>query len=189
MAMTMRIAVLAAAVAIAVACARPGEAPPAMAGAAEGTAPSEEGGGNGAAAEVRAAIDAANAETGRLVAAGDGAAIGRQYAPEGEIMPAHGEAIRGPDAIGRGFQAAIDAGLRGLTLVAEGVEVHGDTALEYGRYTAAGAGGELLDRGKYLVVWRRGPDGWRRHRDIATTSLPRPEIPAPVPAAETSAGG
>ena len=31
----------------------------------------------------------------------------------------------------------------------------------------------LTDRGKYLVVWKRGADGnWRLHRDIFNSSLP-----------------
>jgi ketosteroid isomerase-like protein len=133
---------------------------------------------------VRAAIDAANAETGRLVAAGDGAAIGLQYAEDGEVLPAHGEAVRGPAAIGRQFQSAIDAGMRRLALTADVVETHGDTAIEYGRYAAADADGRPLDHGKYVVVWRRGPEGWQRYRDIGTTSLP--QWPAGLPAPGTA---
>lgn len=188
MAVMRRLAVLAAAVALAAACARPGEAPPAgdagatgaesAPAAARATGPGDDG--------ARAAIDAINAETGRLVAAGDGAAVGRQYAADGEVLPAHRDAIRGPAAIGRSFQDAIDAGLRGLALTAEAVESHGDTAIERGSYVATGPEGRPLDRGKYLVVWRRGPEGWLRHRDISTTSLPAP--PAGAGATPAAAG-
>lgn len=131
---------------------------------------------------ARPAIDAANEETARLVAAGDGAAVGRQYTADGELLPAHSGPVRGPEAIGRLFQASIDGGLRSLTLTADQVESRGDTAIEYGRYAAAGADGGLLDRGKYVVVWRRGAQGWRRRADISTTNLPAAVAPAPAPA-------
>lgn len=164
------------------ACAGP-EAPSAGTGAEPGAA--VEAAAEPAAADesgARPAIDAANAETARLVAEGDGAAVGRQYTADGELLPAHSGPVRGPEAIGRLFQASIDGGLRSLTLTADQVESHGDTAIEYGRYAAADADGGLLDRGKYVVVWRRGADGWRRRADISTTNLPAPVVSAPTPA-------
>lgn len=179
MTVTTRLVVLVAMATLAAACAPPADGPDA--GAAPGIAATPAVADTTPAAApdgVRAAIDAANAETGRLVAAGDGAAIGRQYTEDGEVLPAHGDAVRGPAAIGRQFQSAIDAGVRGLTLTAEAVEAHGDTAIEYGRYSAADAGGRQLDHGKYVVVWRRGPEGWQRYRDIGTTSVPQwPALP------------
>jgi ketosteroid isomerase-like protein len=31
----------------------------------------------------------------------------------------------------------------------------------------------MTDRGKYMVVWRRGPDGtWKLYRDMFNTSMP-----------------
>jgi ketosteroid isomerase-like protein len=34
-----------------------------------------------------------------------------------------------------------------------------------------GAEGNVLDRGKYVVVWQREQGQWRIHRDIWSTSL------------------
>jgi uncharacterized protein (TIGR02246 family) len=57
-------------------------------------------------------------------------------------------------------------------------------AVEYGTYEwglAPNAGGEaMVDRGSYMQVWKRQPDGqWRFHREVFNSSIPPP---APTPA-------
>jgi ketosteroid isomerase-like protein len=50
----------------------------------------------------------------------------------------------------------------------------GDTAVEVGRYTLSGEGGQVLDTGKYVVIWKKEDDAWRYHRDIWNSSMPLP---------------
>jgi len=52
------------------------------------------------------------------------------------------------------------------------LEGHGETVYEVGKYTLRGTAGELLDQGKYLVVWKREKGRWRLHRDIWNSSRP-----------------
>lgn len=56
------------------------------------------------------------------------------------------------------------------------IRVEGDHAYDYGVYEVAGerngqAWGPTL--GKYVIVWRRGPEGWRIHLDM-WNSRPQP---------------
>jgi hypothetical protein len=50
------------------------------------------------------------------------------------------------------------------------VEAHGDSAHEVGAYELSDASGKVLDRGKYVVIWKRDAARWKLHRDIWTTS-------------------
>jgi hypothetical protein len=34
--------------------------------------------------------------------------------------------------------------------------------------------GKVLDRGKYVVIWKRDGAAWRIHRDIWNSSMPAP---------------
>jgi ketosteroid isomerase-like protein len=85
-------------------------------------------------------------------------------------MPPNHPAVEGRDNI-RGFlQGLIDAGATGIKLITASVSSAGDVAWERGAYVlsmapAGGAGAE--DRGKYIVCYRRRPDGsWRAVADI-----------------------
>ena len=65
------------------------------------------------------------------------------------------------------LSAATDCGLE-----TESLEEHGDIAVEQGRYVLRAAG-DVVERGKYVVVHRRQPDGtWRFGLDIWNSSDP-----------------
>jgi hypothetical protein len=55
------------------------------------------------------------------------------------------------------------------TLEAIGID---SIAWEVGRYRLADSDGAPIDEGKYVVIWRLTPDGWRLHRDIWNSSVP-----------------
>jgi hypothetical protein len=47
--------------------------------------------------------------------------------------------------------------------------------VEVGKYTLSVAGGQVVDRGKYVVIWKQEGDEWQWHRDIWNSSLPAPK--------------
>ena len=120
--------------------------------------------------DVRAAIEATNVEFMRLFASGDIAGLVDLYTEDAEFMVPNHEPFVGREAIG----AAL-AGLRGdgasLRLETRQVEGQGPHAWETGRYTVS-AGGQDVDAGKYVVVWKLDGGRWRLHRDIINTSRP-----------------
>lgn len=130
----------------------------------------------------RAAIEAATEEAMAINATGDHLAyVNHYYTADVVAMPPNGEAIRGREAVlafNESFPPYED-------LQFTHVEVDGDRdmAYVYGTYrmVMAAAEGEepVEDRGKYLEIWRRQPDGsWKVALDIFNSDLPLPEMDA-----------
>jgi uncharacterized protein (TIGR02246 family) len=121
---------------------------------------------------VKAAVDAANKKFGAALAAGNAAGVAALYTDDATAFPPNSEAVRGRAAIEKMFQAMIAAGVKEVTLTAQEVEGHGDTATEVGTYAVKDAAGKELDRGKYVVVWKRAQGEWKLHRDIWNSNMP-----------------
>ena len=105
-------------------------------------------------------------------AAHDIAGLGACYTEDAQMLVANMRAIRGRAAIEAVFKFT---GGRGHRLAFETLEreVHDDTAVELGRYVRTDGGGRRFDEGKYIVVWKRRPGGWKIHRDMFSTDLSR----------------
>jgi uncharacterized protein (TIGR02246 family) len=122
-------------------------------------------------ADVRTAIEAANAKLCAAVAAGDAAGCAAFYTTDACFMVPGEDFLRGHEAIAGAFRGMIGGGAKGLELVALEVEVFGDTATEVGTYRVLAEGGAVADHGKYIVVWKNQDGGWHIHRDIINTSI------------------
>jgi uncharacterized protein (TIGR02246 family) len=122
--------------------------------------------------EIRTAVEAAGRDVMAIFARGDAAGLARAYTREALIMPANSDFIRGTTAIQALYQSLFDAGI--TVFVLEPLEIGGlgDTAYDVGRYELRGKTGETVDKGKYVLVWKREDGQWRIHLDIFTTSLP-----------------
>ena len=92
------------------------------------------------------------------------------YAQDARALPAHREIIRGHRALVTMWKGIIAAGLKDLSLETTEIEVHGDMAYGIGRYhmTVDPPGGKRTEEaGKYLVVYKRQPEGaWRAAADM-----------------------
>jgi ketosteroid isomerase-like protein len=122
---------------------------------------------------LREEIDAANGRFLKLFASNDISGVAGCYTQDAQLLVPHAEAIRGRAAIQAVFSAR---GGQGHTLQFDSRELegHGDTAVEIGEYTRKQADGQAIDRGKYLVIWKRIGGDWKIHRDMLATSLPKP---------------
>ncbi len=124
-----------------------------------------------ASADVRSEIEAANRQFEALAAKGDANAIAALYTVTGQALPAGSEAVSGTEALRKFWQGVLDSGVKGVRLKTLEVEAAGDTAHEVGQYELLDAVGKTLDRGKYVVVWKKEGGRFKLHRDIWTTSL------------------
>jgi ketosteroid isomerase-like protein len=68
----------------------------------------------------------------------------------------------------------MNIGIRAIT--PETIEVEGSdyTVHEVGRYTLQDEGGQVIDTGKYVVIWQHEAGQWKLHRDIWNSSRPMP---------------
>lgn len=100
-------------------------------------------------------------------------AIAALYRDDARLLPPNGEASIGKDGVRAAFGSMIEAGLSGELTPIETMS-GGDIAYNVGTYKLT-AGGELVDRGKFIEIWHRGDDGeWLMSNDIWNSDLPVP---------------
>lgn len=99
---------------------------------------------------------------------GDAGAAASAYTEDARLLAPSAELLAGRPAIARFWQAGIDAGVDSIELHALDLEIEpgGETAYEIGRYVlrlTSPSGEGVVDRGRYLLLYRREADGaWRR---------------------------
>jgi uncharacterized protein (TIGR02246 family) len=102
---------------------------------------------------------------------GDGGAVARLYTDDAQLLPTGSDPISGPAAIRDFWESVLAMGVKDVQLETKEVDAQGATAIEMGQYTLFVDGGQLADRGKYIVVWKLVNGEWKLHRDIWNTSL------------------
>ena len=102
---------------------------------------------------------------------GDAAGVAELYTENGQLLPTGSDFVTGKAAIQAFWQGAMDMGIKTARLETIEAEEHGDTAIEIGKYTLSGEAGNVMDKGKYLVIWKQADGRWKLHRDIWTSSL------------------
>ncbi|HET6567540.1 MAG TPA: SgcJ/EcaC family oxidoreductase [Rhodothermales bacterium] len=102
----------------------------------------------------------------------DADALASLYTADGQILPPGTDAVTGTNAIRDFWSGAFDLGIDRVDL--ETLEVHacGTMAVEVARVTMFGQDEEVMDRGKYVVLWKHVDGVWKLHRDIWNSSLP-----------------
>jgi ketosteroid isomerase-like protein len=98
------------------------------------------------------------------------------YAPDATLLPPNAPLISGTEGIREFWQGLLDAGGADVTLDTSLVDMAGDLAYGIGQYSftlPAASGGRTHERGKYLVVYRRQPDGsWKVVADMFSSDQP-----------------
>lgn len=122
------------------------------------------------------AIRAASAEWNKAAVAKDSARAVSFYADDAIQFANNGPMVRGKENIRKGWEQMFAMPGPGLSFELRAVEVSrsGDIAWEYGTYEFATADKKnhvTTDKGKYIVVWKKQPDGsWKAAADINNSS-------------------
>ena len=101
---------------------------------------------------------------------GNAAGLSDLYTNDGTLLPIGSDFIQGKDAIRDFWQTAMNAGIKEVKLDILETDRQGDAIIEVGRYQLKGAGGEVVDWGKYIVIWKQEQESWKVHRDIWNSS-------------------
>ncbi len=126
---------------------------------------------------VRRAIQANTRQFIEAFNKGDIAAVANMYTMNAHLLPPNTDMIEGRANIEKFWQGASGAGLKITALDMVDLEVHGNTAIEVGRYTSTLPhlrGGTVQDNGKYVVVWKREGRAWKLAVDVFNTNSPAP---------------
>lgn len=104
----------------------------------------------------------------------DSNAIAAHYSSDALIMPPNGESVKGNDIAGFWGGAIRMFGIKDLKLNITDVTADNNVAVESGTYEMLGEGNKSLDKGKYLVVWKKENGSWKMYRDMFSSNLPAP---------------
>jgi len=121
--------------------------------------------------DIHDAIMAANGRFMDAFSRGDTEGLASLYTDEGQVLPPGNEVITGKGGIQGFWQAVVEKGIKSAKLETLELNEYTDTAVEVGKYTMGGKG-QVLDQGKYIVIWKRKDGQWKLHRDIWNTSMP-----------------
>ena len=127
---------------------------------------------------LKGEIEAANGRFADAFARRDVAALGALYAKDAQAYPPGLPPVAGRASIQDMWKGFLAMPVGRLELRTIEVDGNGSTAWEDGRYTILGVNGSTMDDGKYVVVWRRDPDGWKLYRDIWSSNTPQQAAPA-----------
>ena len=130
-------------------------------------------------ARLRAAVEASGMRMAESFNAGDIAGFIRAYSDDVWVFPPNAPAFQGRAAALDFYQRTYNAGLRTFQVTTTGLDRQGNMAYETGTYTvdapAVGQSTSARDNGKYVHVWKRGPNGdWRTHFVMWSSDNPPP---------------
>ena len=122
---------------------------------------------------VKAHIKKEALNWGEEVRRGDSTAMAAHYASDAIVMPSNSEPVKGNDII-KFWGSVLRMGVKDLKLNISDISGDGDVYAETGTLELFGADNKSLDKGKYVVVWKKENGNWKMYRDIWNSNLPAP---------------
>lgn len=104
----------------------------------------------------------------------DASSLSALYAPDAVFLPPNEPAVFGRDAIRAAHQELFATGDFKIELEALETVIDDELAYVAGRYRMWTDDGDLVDRGKYIEIWRPVDGEWMISRDIYNSSIPLP---------------
>lgn len=122
------------------------------------------------ATEISQALQAVHAEFQAALTRADTARIVALHTQDAQVLPPSRDIVTGRAALQAFWQGLLDMGIRSETMETVEVERHGDIAYEVVKYSIQNEGGQVLDRGKCITIWKQEDGQWRWHRCIWNSS-------------------
>lgn len=123
-------------------------------------------------ANAKKEIEATNLEVSAFMAKGDSVGLASCYGTDGALLLNNMPPIKGQANLVKVWGGFINAGIAAIEL--NTTEVWGDEnyITEYGTFVLKAKDSTQLDKGKYLVLWKKENGKWKFHRDISNSDLP-----------------
>lgn len=100
------------------------------------------------------------------------ALVVNRYAADGAIMPPNSISISTPQGFLSFFNNGYEHGIRKVSLHTTGLFGRSINMInEEGLYELKDEKEQTIDKGKYLVVWKKTRNGWKMYRDIFNSNL------------------
>jgi ketosteroid isomerase-like protein len=137
--------------------------------------------------DVTEEIRNANVEFMAAFDAHDAARLTAVYSSDATLYPPNSDAISGSENIQAYWQAGFDAGIGTGKIETDSATAYGDTAIENGTFEIYAADGSLIDKGKFIGIWKNVAGEWKFYNDIWNSSMPLPEPPTEMEMTEEPA--
>lgn len=112
-----------------------------------------------------------NAQFSEAFRSKDVAMITSMYTADARLMPPGADMLEGTSRVQGFWDGVLRGGITEARLETFDVDlVGGSTAVETGKF-AMYAGRDVVDRGKYIVIWRNEDGVWKMHRDIWNSNV------------------
>ncbi|MCW5520449.1 DUF3225 domain-containing protein [Aureitalea sp. L0-47] len=125
--------------------------------------------------DVTEEIRKANEEFIAAFNANDAARLTAVYTSDATIHPPNSESISGSEGIEAYWKAGFEMGINSGVLTTIKATGYGDTAVEEGTFVINAVDGSTIDKGKYIVIWKKVDGVWKYDKDIWNSSQPLPE--------------
>jgi ketosteroid isomerase-like protein len=127
---------------------------------------------------VKAAIVSSNQLFADAFIKGDSSLLIDRYASDACLLPADMHTLCGHEAIATFYRGAYDQmGVRNVKLNTTQVYGEGEYVTEEGTYEIFAVENKSLDKGKFMVLWKKTDAGWKMFRDIFNSDNPPPTAP------------
>ena len=121
--------------------------------------------------KARTAIDDENQKFMDNFKKGDSAALAAQYAADGTVLAPNADPVK-KDGLAAMWGSFIRSGVKELKVSPTDIAGNDEMLTETGVYELYGDNNKILDKGKYVVVWKNENGSWKIFRDIFNTSQP-----------------
>ena len=123
-------------------------------------------------ADAKKEIEAANREFIELFAKGDAAGVANFFTADAKSMGPNEPSHEGRKKIQTVYEGFIQSGANRLVLITTAVWGNEDLLAEEGLFTFSDKDGKQLDKGKYIVLWKKEEGRWKLFRDCYNSDLP-----------------
>lgn len=106
---------------------------------------------------------------------GDFEGIGNLYGEDAKILPPNMDMLEGRDSIRAFWQRASEMGIKSYQPEILEVEYSGNLGFFVGKYTLYGNENKIINKGKFITVFKNIDGEWRVYRDIFNSSIPLEE--------------
>jgi ketosteroid isomerase-like protein len=121
--------------------------------------------------QVRSEIDTLNRNFMDAIKKGDSAALATVYSDDAVLMPPNSEAVKS-NGIAATWGSFLRMGVKEIKLTTDDLTGNKDLLAETGKYEIYADGQKMIDKGKYVVVWKPSNGNWKMFRDIFNTDMP-----------------
>ncbi len=123
--------------------------------------------------KARSFFDSVNAKFTEQVFNGDSVALAAHYHSDAELLFSNSDPIKGKDILSA-WGSFVRSGVKHFTFTTTDIVGCEGLLVETGLYEMSGENKTLIDKGKYVVVWKQENGIWKLYRDIGNSNLPAP---------------